>query len=152
MEWVGDAVAESKQDGSGQHRRNRATPPDGVWCDLEQKATNRWADGQGQGEGQAIERQVAAEQMAWSHVRDERPEDESVCDLAEREDDRNADEEAGRRERRVDERRWQHGEQADREERACQRESVCASHPRHYAHRRDLRDDDEERIDENNDS
>ena len=32
------------------------------------------------------------------------------------------------------------------------RESVCASHPRHYAHRRDLRDDDEGRVDENDDS
>ena len=52
----------------------------------------------------------------------------------------------------MDERRWQHREQADRKERACQRESVCASHPRHHAHRRDLRDDDEGRVGENNDS
>ena len=52
---------------------------------------------------------------------------------------------------RVDERRWQHREQGDRKERACRRESVCASHPRHYAHRRDLRDDDEGRVDENDD-
>ena len=59
---------------------------------------------------------------------------------------------AGRRERRVDERRWQNREQADRKEPACQRESVCASHPRHHAHRRDLRDDDEGRVHENNDS
>ena len=32
MERVGNAVAESKQDGSGQHCGKRATPPDGVWC------------------------------------------------------------------------------------------------------------------------
>src|SRR6476469_10411337 len=99
MEWVGDAVAESKQDGSGPHRVNRTTPPDGVWCGPEENATNCWADGQGKGEGQAVERQVAAEQMGRSHIRDKRPEDENVCDLTEREDDRNGDQEAGRRER-----------------------------------------------------
>src|SRR5438270_12430515 len=127
-ERVGNAAAESKQDGSGQHRGKRATPPDGVWRGLQEKATNRWADGQGKGEGQTVEREVAAEQMGWSHVRDERPEDENVCDFTEREDDRNADEEAGRRERRVDERRWQHREQADRKERACQgRRRVCVA-------------------------
>src|SRR5690349_7430871 len=135
MEWVGDAVAESKQDHSGQRRGNRTTTPDGVWCSRKEKAANRWADGQGKGEGEAVERQVAAEQVGWSHVSDERPEDEDVCDLPEREDDCDADEEAGRRERRVDERRRQHREQADSKERACQREGVCASHPRHYAHR-----------------
>ena len=89
--------------------------------------------------------------MRWSHVRDQRPENENVCDFAEGEDDRNADEETGRSERRVDERRWQHREQADRKERACQCESMCASHPRHYPHSRDLRDDDEQRVDENDD-
>ena len=89
--------------------------------------------------------------MGWSHVRDQRPENENVCDFAECEDDRNADEEAGRSERGVDERRWQHGEQADGKERACECESVCASHPRYYPYRRDLRDDDEQRVDENND-
>src|SRR5437588_2097832 len=124
MEWVGDAVAESKQDGSGQHRGNRTTPPDGVRCGLQEKAADRWADGQGKGEGQTVERQVAAEQMGWSHVRDQRPENENVCDFAECEDDRNADEEAGRSKRGVDERRWQHGEQADGKERACDCESV----------------------------
>jgi hypothetical protein len=34
VEWVRDAVAESKQEGSGQHCGKRATPPDGVWCAL----------------------------------------------------------------------------------------------------------------------
>src|SRR3954464_9893469 len=133
MEWVGDAVAESKQDGSGQHRGNRATPPDGVWCGLEEKATNRWADGQRQGEGQTVERQVAAEQMGWSHVRDQRPENEHVYDFAGCEHDRNADEETGCSELRVDQGRWQHREQSDRKKCAGRSESVCASHPRHYA-------------------
>src|SRR6185437_9663713 len=104
MKWVGNAVAESKQDGSGQHRGKRATPPDRVWRALEKKAADRRAYGQGAGEGQRVERQVAAEQMGWSHVRDQRPEHENVRDFAEREDDRNADEKTGRSERRVDQR------------------------------------------------
>src|SRR5580765_4131217 len=114
MEWVGNAIAELKQDGSGQHRGKRATPPDGVGIGLQEKATNRRAEGQGAGEGQTVESEVAAEQMGWSHVRDQRPENERVCDFAGCEDDRNADEETGRSERRVDERRWQHREQGDR--------------------------------------
>ena len=89
--------------------------------------------------------------MGWSHVCDQRPENENVCDFAECEDDRNADEETGRSELRVDERRWQHRKQADRKERACQCERVRASHPRHYAHRRDLCDDHEGRVDEKDD-
>src|SRR5256884_3232727 len=150
-ERVGDGAAESKQDGSGQHRGKRATPPDGVWRGLQEKATNRRAEGQGDGEGQTVERQVAAEQMGWSHVRDQWPENVSVYAFADCEDDRNAGEETGRSELRVDERRWQHREQADRKKRACRRESVCASHPCHYAHRWDLRDDDEGRVDEKED-
>src|SRR4029077_18499462 len=126
VEWVRNAVAESKQEGSGQHRGKRATPPNGVGRALEEKATNRWADGQGKGERQTVERQVAAEQMGWSHVRDQRPENENVYDFADCEDDRNAGEETGRSEFRVDQRRWQDREQADREKRACHRESVCA--------------------------
>src|SRR5438067_6641258 len=69
-ERVGNATAESKQDGSGQHRGKRTAPPDGVWRGLQEKATNRRAERQGDAEGQAVERQVAAEQMGWSHVRD----------------------------------------------------------------------------------
>ena len=76
----------------------------------------------------------------------------TTCDaLADCEDDRNAGEETGRSELRVDERRWQHREQADRKKRAGRRKSVCASHPCHDAHRRDLRDDDEARVDEDED-
>src|SRR6478752_4673107 len=112
MKWVGNAVAKSKQDGSGQQRGKRATPPDGVWIGLQEKAANRRADGQGEGESQRVEREVAAEQMGWSHVRDQRPENENVCDLAACQDDRNADENTGRSELRVDERRRQHREQA----------------------------------------
>src|SRR4029077_4403531 len=74
VEWVGDAVAESKQDGSGQHRGKCAAPPDRVWRGSEEKATNRWAEGQRTGEGQGVEREVAAEQMGGSHVRYQRPE------------------------------------------------------------------------------
>src|SRR5438309_1429192 len=81
--------------------------------------------------------------MGWSHVRDQWPENVSVYAFADCEDDRNAGEETSRSELRVGERRWQHREQADRKKRACRRESVCASHPCHYAHRRDLCDDDE---------
>src|SRR5881394_70410 len=108
MEWVGNTVAESKQDDSGQHRGKRATPPDGVWRGLQKKATNRWAEGQRAGEGQTVERQVAAEQMGWSHVRDQRRENKNMCDFADCEDDRNAGEETGRSDLRVDQRRWQH--------------------------------------------
>src|SRR6266581_9731277 len=111
MERVGNAVAESEQDGSSEQRGKRATPPDGVGIGLQEKATNRRAEGQGAGEGQTVEREVAAEQMGWSHVRDQRPENESVCDFAGCEDDRNAGEEAGRSDLRVDQRRWQHREQ-----------------------------------------
>src|SRR5260370_3368308 len=150
-ERVGNAVAEAKQDGPGQHRGKRATPPDGVWRGLQEKATNRRAEGQGDGEGQTVERQVAAEQMGRSHVRDQWPENENVYHFADCEDDRNAGEETGRSELRVDERRWQHREQADRKKRARRRETVCASHPCHYAHRWDLRDDDEGRVDEKED-
>src|SRR5580704_18077209 len=89
--------------------------------------------------------------MGWSHVRDQWPENENVYALADCEDDRNAGEETGRSELRVDERRWQHREQADRKKRAGRRESVCAFHPCHDAHRRDLRDDDEARVDEDED-
>src|SRR6202035_5527265 len=142
---------ESKQDGSGQHRGKRATPPDGVWRGLQEKATNRRAEGQGDGEGQTVERQVAAEQMGWSHVRDQWPENVGVYAFADCEDDRNAGEETGRSELRVDERCWQDCEQADREKRACRRESVCTSHPRDHAYCWDLRDDDEGRVDENDD-
>ena len=116
MERVGNAVAESKQDGSGQHHGKRTTPPNGVWRGLQEKPANRWAEGQGAGEGQTVERQVAAEQMGWSHVRDQRPENENVCDFADCQDDRNAREDTGRSERRVDERRGQHCEQGDRED------------------------------------
>src|SRR6266853_1276440 len=151
MEWVGNAVAESKQEGSGQHHGKRTTPPNGIGRGLQEKATNRRAEGQGAGEGHTVERQVAAEQMGWSHVRDQRPENENVCAFADCEDDRNAGEETGRSELRVDERRWQNREQADRKKRACRRESVSTSHPRHYAYRWDLRDDDEGRVDENDD-
>src|SRR5438105_15301706 len=126
MERVGNAVAESEQDGSGQNRGKRATPPDGVWVGLQKKATNRRTKGQGAGEGQGVEREVAAEQMVWSHVRDQRPENENVCDLAACQDDRNPGEETGRSELRMDERRRQHREQGDREERARRRESVRA--------------------------
>src|SRR5256714_342242 len=150
-ERVGNAAAESKQDGSGQHRGKRATPPDGVWRGLQEKATNRRAEGQGDAEDQTVERQVAAEQMGWRHVRDQWPENVSVNAFADCEDDRNAGEETDRSELRVDERRWQHREQAERKKRARHRESVCASHPCHYAHRRDLRDDDEGRVDEKDD-
>src|SRR5437764_4416760 len=52
--------------------------------------------------------------MGWSHVRDQWPENVSVYAFADCEDDRNAGEETGRSELRVDERRWQHSEQADR--------------------------------------
>ncbi len=148
MEWVRYAVAELKQDGSGQQRGKRATPPDGVWIGLQKKATNRRAKGQGAGEGQSVEREVAAEQMGWSHVRDQRPENENVCDFAACQDDRNADEDTGRSQLRVDERRRQHREQGYRKKHACRRESVCASHPCHDAHRRDLRDDDEGGVDQ----
>src|SRR5690242_21951523 len=96
MEWVGNAVAELKQNGSGHQRGKRATPPDGVWMGLQEKATDRRAEGQGAGEGQSVEREVAAEQMGWCHVRDQRPEHENVCDLAACQDDRDADEDAGR--------------------------------------------------------
>src|SRR3989449_8107344 len=89
--------------------------------------------------------------MGWSHVCDQWPENVSVYAFADCEDDRNAGEETGRNELRVDERCWQHREQADRKNRACRRESVCASHPCHYAHRWDLRDDDEGRVDEKED-
>src|SRR6476469_8971721 len=116
MEWVGNAIAELKQDGSGQQRGKRATPPDGVRIGLQEKAANRRAEGQGGGEGQSVEREVPAEQMGWSHVRDQRPENENVCDLAACQDDRNACEDTGRSERRMDERRRQHREQADRKE------------------------------------
>jgi hypothetical protein len=34
VERVGNAVAESKQDGSGQRRGKRTAPPDGVWRGL----------------------------------------------------------------------------------------------------------------------
>src|SRR5438093_1774429 len=118
MEWVGYAVAELKQDGSGQQRGKRATPPDGVWIGLQEKATNRRPEGQGAGEGQTVEREVAAEQMGWSHVRDQRPENENVDAFADCEDDRNAGEETGRNEFRVDQRRRQHREQANGKERA----------------------------------
>src|SRR6185437_6428642 len=128
MEWGGNAVAESKQEGSGQHHGKRTTPPDGVWRHLQEKATNRRAEGQGAGEGQTVEREVAAEQMSRRHFRDQRPENESVCDLAECKDDRNADEETGRSELRVDQRRWQYRQQGDRKKRACRRERVCAPH------------------------
>src|SRR5579859_3031707 len=148
---VGNAGAESKQDSSGQHRGQRAAPPDGVGRGLEEKATNRGAEGQGDGEGQTVERKVTAEQMGRSHVRDQWPENVSVYAFADCEDDRNAGEETGRSELGMDERRWQDREQADRKKRACRRESVCASHPRHYAYRWDLRDDDEGRVDENDD-
>src|SRR5213080_2575931 len=102
MERVGNAVAESKQDSSGQHRGKRATPPDGVGIGLQEKATDRRAEGQGACEGQTVEREVAAEQMGWSHVRDQRPENQSVDDFADCEDDRNAGEETGGSEFRVD--------------------------------------------------
>ena len=52
MERVGNTVAESKQEGSGQHRGKRATPPDCVWRALQKNATDRRAEGQGKGEGQ----------------------------------------------------------------------------------------------------
>src|SRR5207302_11324667 len=151
-ERVGNAAAESKQDGSGQHRGKRATPPNGVWRGLQEKATNRRAEGQGDGEGQTVERQVAAEQMGWSHVRDQWPENVSVYAFADCEDDRNAGEETGRSELRVGERRWQHREQADRKERACRRASVCASNACHYAHRWDLCDDAAGRVEEKEDA
>ena len=51
----------SKQDGSGQHRGKRATPPDDVWRGLQQQATNRRAERRGDAEGQSVERQVAAD-------------------------------------------------------------------------------------------
>ncbi len=76
--------------------------------------------------------------MGRSHVRDQRPENDNVKAFADGEVDRNAGEETGRSELRVDERRWQHREQADRKKRARRRESVCASHPCHYTHRRAL--------------
>src|SRR5207244_10676040 len=115
------------------------------------KGTARRADGEGGAEGQAVERQVAAEQMGWSHVRDQWPENIGVYAFADCEDDRNAGEETGRSELRVDERRRQDREQADRKNRACRGESICASHPCHCAHRWDLRDDDEGSVDENED-
>src|SRR5438105_7281271 len=90
--------------------------------------------------------------MGWSHVRDEWPENIGVYAFADCEDDRNAGEETGRSELRVDERRRQDREQADRKNRAGRGESVCASHPCHYAHRWDLRDDDEGCVDENDDA
>src|SRR5256885_15768410 len=89
--------------------------------------------------------------MGWSHVRDQWPENIGMYAFADCEDDRNAGEETGRSELRVDERRRQDRDQADRKERACRCESACASHPCHYAHRWDLRDDDEGRVDENDD-
>src|SRR6184192_4487642 len=95
---VGNAAAESKQDGSGQDRGKRATPPDGVWRGLQEKATNRRAERQGDAEGQTVERQVAAEKMGWSHVSDQWPENVSVYAFADCEDDRNAGEETGRSE------------------------------------------------------
>src|SRR6202035_4679334 len=49
-ERVGNTAAESKQDASRQHRGKRATPPDGVWRGLQEKATNRRAEGPGDGE------------------------------------------------------------------------------------------------------
>src|SRR3954469_4794780 len=102
MERVGNAIAELKQDRSGQERRKRAAPPDGVGIGLQEKATNRRTEGQGACERQSVEREVAAEQMGWSHVRDQRPEDENVCDFAACQDDRNADEDTGRSQLRVD--------------------------------------------------
>src|SRR5690348_6470630 len=102
MERVGNAVAELKQDGSGQQRGKRATPPDGVGTGLQEKAADLRPEGQGAGEGQSVEREVAAEQMGWSHVRDQRPENQNVCDLGDCEDDRNGGEETGRGELRVD--------------------------------------------------
>ncbi len=89
--------------------------------------------------------------MVWSHVRDQRSENENVCDFAACQNDCNAGEETGRGELRMDERRWQHGEQGDRKEPACRRESVCASHPCHDAYCRDLRDDDEGGVEQNDD-
>ena len=86
--------------------------------------------------------------MCSSHVRDQRPENVSVHAFADREDGRNAGEQGGRSELRVDERRRQHCEQTDRKQRACRREGVCASHPCHQAHRRDLCDDDNRCVDE----
>src|SRR5438445_9438248 len=103
-EGVGNAAAESKQDGSGQHRGKRATPPDGVWRGLQEKATNRRAERQGDAEGQAVERQVAAEKMGWSHVRDQWPENVSVYALSDCEDDRNAGEEHVGSDRHVEQR------------------------------------------------
>src|SRR5207237_9545814 len=100
--------------GSGQHRGKCATPPDGVWRGLQEKATNRRAEGQGDGEGQSVERQVAAEQMGRSHVRNQWPENISVHAFADCEDNRNAGEETGRSVLRVDRRSWQQREQADR--------------------------------------
>jgi Sigma-70, region 4 len=87
-------------------------------------------------------------QTASGEVCRRRPENENAYAFADGEDDRNAGEEAGRIELRVDERRRQHREQIDRTERACRRESMCASHQCHQAHRRDLHDDDEGRVDE----
>src|SRR2546421_5665764 len=120
MERVGNAVAESKQDGSGQHRGKRATPPDGVGIGLQEKATNRRAEGQGACERQTVEREVAAEQMGWSHVRDQRPENENMCDFGACQDNRYAGEDSRRGELRVGEGRWQHREQGNRKKRGCQ--------------------------------
>src|SRR5947209_12435174 len=89
--------------------------------------------------------------MCWSHVRDQRPENENVYDLGACQDDRNTGEETSRSELRVDERRWQHREEGDRKERTCRRKSLCTSHPRHCAHRRYLRDDDDGRVYQNDD-
>src|SRR5437868_9983174 len=127
-ERVRNAATESKQDGSGQHRGKRATPPDGVWRGLQEKATNRRAERQGDAEGQTVERHVAAEQMGWRHVRDQWPENIGVYAFADREDDRNAGEETGRSELRVDERRRQDREQADRKNRDRKSTRLNSSH------------------------
>src|SRR2546429_8947975 len=113
-ERVGNAAAESKQDGSGHHRGKRATPPDGVWRGLQETATNRRAEGQGDGEGQTVERQEAAEQMGWSHVRDQRPENVTVYAFSDCEDGRYAGDVSGCCEPPARERRWEDHEQAGR--------------------------------------
>jgi hypothetical protein len=64
----------------------------------------------GSGEGQAVEREVAAQEMGWSHVRDQRPKNEGVCDLAECQHDGHAGEETARTEFRADQRGRQHRE------------------------------------------
>src|SRR5205085_9773857 len=111
-----NAAVESKQDGSGEQRGKRATPPDGIWRALQEKATNGRAEGQGNGERQTEDRQVAAEEMRWSHIRDQRPEHDNVEAFGDCEEDRNTGEETRRSELRIGQRRWQHRKQAQRKE------------------------------------